>query len=127
MDLLNVTVLGDPVVKSRPRVGKGRGYTPKRTVAAEAVIRTAALEAYGFPTAWPDPVGIDVTFYCATRRRTDGDNLLKLVTDALQQNKKAERAVIVDDSQILDWHCRLHRRVEGQEPRTEIRLYCLDV
>lgn len=125
MELLNVTILGDPIPKARPKVGHGRGYTPKRTMDAEDVVRAAALQAYALPTACAEPVGISVTFYCATRRRTDGDNLTKLVTDAIQCSKRNPTGVIVDDSQIEDWQIRVHRRVAGEEPRTVIRLYTL--
>jgi Holliday junction resolvase RusA-like endonuclease len=125
VDLLNITVPGDPVPKGRPRAGGGRIYTPARTVAAEANVRAIALHAYrGEP--WTGPVGIDVTFYFATRRRTDGDNTLKLITDALQCRRDGTRGVIADDSQIEDWHCRIHRRAPGEEPRSQIRLYTLD-
>ncbi len=126
MELLNVTILGDPIPKSRPKVGRGHGYTPRRTMDAEERVRQAALDAYAAADACSQPVGIAVNFYCATRRRSDGDNLLKLVTDAIQQTRRYERGVIRDDAQIEEWYCRVHRRVDGQEPRTEIRLYTLD-
>lgn len=122
--LLRLTIAGDPIPKGRPRVARGHAYTPKRTADAEAVIRTATMLEWGAQEAHEGPVGVVVTFYCATRRRTDGDNLMKLVTDALQRTSKA-RGVIADDSQIEEWSCRLHRRMEGQEPRTEVTLYRL--
>jgi len=43
---------------------------------------------------------VDVTFYLATRRRKDLDNLVKLVLDAL--NREAFR----DDSQVVEINAR---------------------
>lgn len=123
MDLLTITIPGDPIPKGRPRAGRGHHYTPARTRTAEDALRSAC----GIFTEEPyaGDVGIDLVFYCATRRRTDGDNLTKLVTDALQRGKREDGGVILDDAQILEWHIRVHRRVEGEEPRTEIRVYTL--
>lgn len=124
VDLLNVTVMGDPIPKGRPRGGRGHHYTPKRTRDAEEALRE--LAGVDDLQAWEGPVGIDVTFFCATRRRTDGDNLTKLVTDALQRRRgESTGGVFLDDAQIEDWRIRVRRRVEGEEPRTEIRVYTL--
>ena len=125
MDLLHLTILGDPIPKGRPRTGQGRTYTPARTVKAEGVIRAAAAKVWGPWAPYDGPVGIEVTFYFATRRRTDFDNCLKLITDALQRGRQPTGGVILDDAQIEQWAGRLYRRVDGQEPRTEIRLYAL--
>lgn len=118
MLLLNLTIPGDPVSKARPRFSKqGYAYTDRRTVAAEKVIREAAAQHVATP--YEGPVGIAVEFYCATRRRTDGDNLQKLVMDAL--NKVA----FVDDYLVEESFWRVYRKVEGEEPRTEIMVYTL--
>lgn len=66
------------------------------------------------------PVGLVVEFFCATRRHTDGDNLVKLVTDAMN------KIVYKDDSQIVEWFCRIHRGVGAEAARTEILLYAVD-
>lgn len=124
MELLSLVVAGDPIPKGRPRAGRGHHYTPARTREAERRLREVVAEQYtGQP--YEGDVGIELVFYCATRRRTDGDNLTKLVTDALQRGK-GEHGVFVDDSQILDWRVRVHRRAEGEQPRTEIRVYALE-
>lgn len=67
------------------------------------------------------PVGIAVEFFCATKRKTDGDNLLKLVTDAMNE------IVYLDDSQIEFWYCRVYRGVGKKLARTEIRAWELSV
>ncbi len=88
MDLLVLTVPGDPIPKGRPRTGSGKVYTPARTRDAEDVVRVLARQAYGPRAAYAGAVGIVVSFWCATRRRTDGDNLLKLITDGLQRGRR---------------------------------------
>ena len=66
--------------KERPRIGKGRAYTPSRTSDAEQVVgwlfRREAKQ-----------VDLDAEFAVAISvygSRADGDNLLKMVLDALQ-------------------------------------------
>lgn len=125
MDLLNVTVYGDPVPKGRPRAGPRGVYTPQRTILAEDALRAAAQRAYGTGPPTAGPVGIEVRFYLPTRRPIDGDNLLKLVADALQRGRRPAGGVILDDAQIEEWHCRLFRRIPAERPRTEIRVYAL--
>lgn len=113
------TVAGDPVSKGRPRVTRyGRAYTPKRTVEAEEVIRQAARDACTEP--FSTAVAVDVVFYCATKRRTDGDNLLKLVLDAMNE------VVFTDDYLVEDVHYRVHRKLDGEEPRTEVCVFPLE-
>ncbi len=111
---------GDPVSKGRPRHGQGRTYTPKRTLAAEAVVATLAKEWMGEDTPPADvPVGVALEFYCATRRRTDADNLAKLVTDALN------RIVYTDDYLIEELLVRVYRGC-GEQARSEVFIWQLD-
>lgn len=126
MDLLTVTVYGEPVAKGRPRAGPHSVYTPQRTAVAEETVRAVVQRAYGSRTPVAGPVGVEVAFFLPTRRRVDGDNLLKLVTDALQRGRRPVGGVILDDAQIEEWRCRLYRRAAGEAARTEIRVYELD-
>lgn len=113
-------VHGEPIPKSRPRAKAGqRPFTPKRVVVGEANVRGA------FEVAYPDweiiPRGVrlrvDVTFYRSTRHGVDTDNLLKLVTDALN------RVAFADDEQISNIHAyRLYGA--GADARTEVRISC---
>jgi hypothetical protein len=73
-----VVVDGEPPAKGRPRWGKGRTYTPKRTVDGE--LRLAA-GFVGLPM-YPSNVAVACVFRRSTRRRVDVDNLLKAVLDA---------------------------------------------
>lgn len=85
------TVVGDPVAKERPRLGKGRTYTPKRTQDAEAAVRAALATQVGPCDPFTEPVRLDLVFYCETRHRKDADNLAKLVSDA------ANKIIFLDD------------------------------
>lgn len=105
---------GDPIPKGRPRHGRGHSFTPKRTRDAEQAIRDVASEL--LPEPFNVPVRVSVTFWCATRRRTDLDNLMKLVCDALNG------IAYTDDHLIHSLRGRLHRRAVGETPRTEVRI-----
>lgn len=119
MDDICFTVPGDPKSKGRPRFTRyGKTYTPKTTVDAEAAIGLILDEMDLEP--FTVPVAIEVAFFCKTMRRTDGDNLMKLVLDAC--NKKA----YVDDYLVEDVHYRVYRKVDGEEPRTEVVISRLD-
>jgi Holliday junction resolvase RusA-like endonuclease len=117
--ILRMTVPGEPVPKGRPRFGKGRTFTPVKTRQAEAAVKWAAVVArlkgsgHGKPTA--DPIALTCRFYRANGRTADLDNLVKLVTDALNG------IVWKDDRQVVQLHA---SRFDRQErPRTEIEIY----
>lgn len=59
-------------------------------------------------------VDVDLTFFFKTKRRRDGDNVVKVVFDALS------KVVINDDDQITDHH--VHKRHDAENPRVEIVL-----
>ena len=63
------------------------------------------------------PVGVAVEFFCATGRRSDGDNMFKLLTDAMN------RIVFEDDSQIVEFFCRVIRGVGVEAARTQVLVY----
>jgi Holliday junction resolvase RusA-like endonuclease len=98
--LARFTIPGNPRPKERPRLGKGRTFTPKGTVLAEGVVVAAFTAAY--PDWTPDlgKVELACTFYRDSKRIVDVDNMAKLVQDAL--NKRAFK----DDSQVFDLHAR---------------------
>lgn len=111
------TIDGDPIPKGRPRHGKGRSFTPTRTRDAEQSIRdhVAGLDVVPYDV----PVYVTLDFYCRTRRRTDWDNLAKLVTDALNG------ICYTDDHLIHRCTVRLFRAAIGETPRTEVRIRAL--
>lgn len=119
--ILEMTLYGDPKAKARPRKGtNGHMFTPSSTTEAEKIVATFARHELG--EGWEpvdQPVGMAVQFYCQTRRHTDGDNLFKLVTDALNQ------IVYTDDYLIEEFFVRVIRGVGKAEARTEIMVYLL--
>lgn len=112
------TVHGEPIPKARPRAKAGqRPFTPKKVVIAERNVLAAFRLAYPDWETLPGEsrLRLDVVFHRATRRRVDVDNLVKVVTDALNQH------AFVDDEQIEELHA---RRVygAGDQARTVVRL-----
>ena len=123
-----------PAGKARPRVLRsGRTYTPKKTKDAEARVRAAASHVMGRrkPTEslctlsvvcgveWPKsahrkrvprPGGEP----CGFGRGADGDNVLKLVSDAMN------KAVYKDDTQVYWWTCRAARVEQGKQGFVEV-------
>ena len=104
-EILRFTVPGKPVGKARPRfTRRGVAYTPEKTVRYEAAVRAACIEAMkaqGVHKRVGVPLAIKCEFFFeppkswSKKRRTeaadlapydqkpDGDNLLKIVKDAL--------------------------------------------
>jgi Holliday junction resolvase RusA-like endonuclease len=81
------TVPGEPVSKDRPRFDPedGHVYTPRKTTEAETTVGWAFKAAVrGWQLDASTAFGVMALFRCATTRgRRDGDNLLKLLLDAL--------------------------------------------
>jgi crossover junction endodeoxyribonuclease RusA len=102
--VLDLWIPGNPIAKGRPRVLKGGwSYTPKATREAEKAIATQAkislLPYWRVDTSsdW----AISYTFHCKSRVRGDGDNLQKLVQDALQG------VLFANDKRVVEWHGRI--------------------
>jgi Holliday junction resolvase RusA-like endonuclease len=116
MDNFKFVVQGDPRSKARPRVVRGRTFTPKTTMEAEASVAAAASDALeGVDWDFTGPMRLDIDFYMKTARLTDCDNLAKLVMDAIQG------LVFENDSQVSDLHVRRFNRAD--EPRTEVSVW----
>lgn len=122
---------GEPVAKGRPRIGKGRAYTPAKTRNAEDAIRLQAKEQGARPLS--GPLGALIVFHMPipaswskTRQiaaigeyhtsRPDADNLKKLVLDAL--NGLAWE----DDAQVADIRV---IKIYGKTPMTEVSIWQL--
>jgi crossover junction endodeoxyribonuclease RusA len=120
MSFLTVTIPGDPVAKGRPRLGKnGHAFTPERTRMAEKAVTDLCIGLMDGQSPLEGAVSLSVVFHCGTRRRTDADNLLKLVTDAMNQ------VVFADDSQIEEFHVRLYRGVGKANAKTLVQVSIL--
>ena len=113
------TIWGQPKPKERPRRGKaGNFYTPRDTVNRE----TAVLDAFELVAPLWEPsielIRLEVEAHFEGRVISDGDNIFKLVGDAL--NKRAYR----DDKQVkqgaFEWF-----ENAGDRARTDVRLYIL--
>lgn len=108
---------GEPLPKGRPRAKAGQQpFTPPATRAAEKRVREAFVAKY--PEWIPLEGLLTVTgeFFRTTMRAVDVDNLLKLVTDALNG------IAWVDDSQIDDLRGIRHLGCGAALARTVIRI-----
>lgn len=76
-----LTLIGEPYSKNRPRFFGNRAYTPKKTTQAEESIRTQLLVAGVIPDA-DHLLEVNLQFRSATGQRRDLDNQIKLVLDA---------------------------------------------
>lgn len=111
MTVIEFTVPGDPVPKSRPGRGRnGQRYMPRPTKDYQEAVGWAAKEAGAKPHG--GPVKVEIEFYGA--KGGDCDNLAKSVLDGL--NKIAYN----DDRQVLELHVGLTRRDDN--PRAVIRI-----
>ena len=98
----------EPMGKGRPRVSKGRAYTPKRTSDwASAAITFIKSQAgrNGFEDSIKGPAEVNMTFLFRrpkSRRspeptkKPDGDNVEKMVLDCM-----VKAGVIEDDSSVV--------------------------
>ena len=132
------TVPGEPQGKARPRFarlpnGKTRTYTPNETVIYENLIVTSYRQQYG-SARFPDDARLDMrvmAYYAIPAsaskkkkqqmadgeirptKKPDMDNIVKAVSDALNQ------VAFRDDSQIVD--CQV-RKFYSTYPRIEVTI-----
>lgn len=111
---IEYVLYGEPVPLPRARVTRFGTFTPKR--ARDAKARHTEAAGLAMPEGWPldGRYALHVIAYRGTARRCDGDNLLKLVLDALN------RSAFNDDSQVDVMH--VEKRIDAAEPRTEVLL-----
>lgn len=131
--MINLTIPGPPAGKQRARILKtGLSYTPKKTVNYETLIKELFAVNYPDHMPWKNGVSMTIKAYfqiaksCSKKMRAylegdhawyphriDGDNLWKIVADALNG------LAYVDDGQIVDG-CVM--KFYSSRPRIEIEL-----
>jgi len=114
--VVSLVVGGDPESKQRPRLGKGRTYTPTKTKKAETALGWELKRAHS--CLLPDEnqqFAVFIAFYTASYQRRDVDNMSKLVLDA------CTGIIWKDDSQVKELHCYVER--QDPNPRTEIIIW----
>ena len=114
------TVQGEPVPKARARTVGGHTFTPERTRNAERAVLLAWMRAgISHRPRKEDRYRVTLTFWRATRRACDIDNLAKTVLDGLNA------FAWCDDSQVHQLV--LHKLpADADGPRTAIRIELLD-
>jgi Holliday junction resolvase RusA-like endonuclease len=121
----------EPKPKQRPKVGRGRAYTPAQTARYEAAISEAAahlipmegaleLEAvFVFPRLKATPKSEPERALKATR--PDLDNLIKALKDGLQGH------AFNDDAQITQLKARKVYAALGERPHIEVSVMSIDI
>lgn len=105
-----IVIKGEPKAKLRPRVGKGRVYSPDSAVEQATAWE---MKAQWSRPAWESEVWVIVNFYLSPSRKVDIDNLLKHVFDA------GNNVLWTDDRLIRMVSAAM---VDSPEPRTEISI-----
>jgi len=117
--ILKLTIPGQPIPKGRPRFGKGRTFTDKRTLSAESAIAAEFHRTLGVRHTIETPVTgsirVRLRFFRENNIRVDIDNMEKLALDALNGLAWA------DDSQIVSLISSKH--YDAGNPRTEIDVF----
>jgi Holliday junction resolvase RusA-like endonuclease len=139
-----IELAGYVVPKPRPRLGKGRVFTPRTAELAEEMIRKAWIEAGWLPML--GPVSIDIlvllprpAFHFGTGRnagqvkpsaprwpdvKPDWDNYAKTACDALGARKPGQAgAAYRDDGQIVWARVQLAYARNGEVPGWRIGVY----
>lgn len=93
-DLFATRIDGEPIAKARVRIGKGRRYTPSRTVDAERDIAKHLQECSA--PEFPGNIALAAVFYRSNRHRIDTDNLIKTVLDGITKSGR----IWQDDDQV---------------------------
>lgn len=115
--IIRFTILGQPIPKARPRLGKrGYAYTPTKTKKYEAIVKEAALLAISEP--FESPVFVSLRFYRKGKVKADVDNLCKAVLDGM--NKTA----YTDDKLVRELFADVH--YSDKEPRVDVTICSVD-
>jgi Holliday junction resolvase RusA-like endonuclease len=108
---IKLTIEGEPIPKARPRMVRGRIYTPTHDAenAAALVMRSSG---YAGRFAASRSLQVSMFFYGA-KKQADIDNLGKLYLDALVKS-----GIVKDDRYVMAlW---LQRMPDDGEPRVEV-------
>lgn len=100
-----------PVVKGRPRLGKGRTFTPQKTRDYEALI-AQLIAPHVLQKNLTDDLFVYARFHTATQRRRDLDNLVKALLDGFND------VVYADDKQVVEVHAWVE--LGSSQPRTDV-------
>jgi len=107
-------VAGLPIPKARPRLGRGRVYTPARTRDYQRAIWASALAA-GL-RASREPISVSLVFHLPSPGRCDLDNLIKAVLDGLKG------AAYHDDRQVVRLTAEKRRADRAHPPGVHVQI-----
>jgi Holliday junction resolvase RusA-like endonuclease len=120
--VIKLTIPGQPMGKQRPKFGKGRTYTPEKTMNYETLVQELYIIG-NYGKQLEGELGMSVKAYfqppkklkrCRPTTKPDWDNVGKIISDAL--NGLAYK----DDSQIVTATVEKHY---SDEPRVEVLIW----
>jgi Holliday junction resolvase RusA-like endonuclease len=129
--IFSFTVYGEPMGKQRPRFGRGRTYTPKKTVDYEKAVKEAFNEMYegqqlngairmyvnaffSIPKSTPKKKRqLMIDGIIRPTKKPDIDNIWKIIADSLNEN------AYPDDSSVVSAKC---EKFYGEIPRVEVEI-----
>lgn len=112
-----LTIPGVPVPKGRPRFGRGRTYTPRKTLDYENLVKFVAIDSrnrHGWKRL-SGPVKCTLRFYGASPK-ADLDNLVKCILDGLNG------LAFDDDRQVAEL---VASRIGSGKPETLVEIQAL--
>jgi len=116
--LVSFTVEGEPVAKARPRLApRGGTYTPEKTRRGEAHVQECCFVANPRLRPVSGLMCLKVRFHHAGLGRSDLDNCIKLVSDALNM------VAWFDDAQVTKLDAELF--MFDAQPRTEVEVWLI--
>lgn len=129
--MIRLIIPGEPVAKARPRITKWGAYTPEKTKNYETLVRELYIIQHG-QTLLDGELSVDIKAYFTIPKSTskkkkelmiskdirpikkpDIDNVMKSVTDALNE------IAYKDDSQIVSATV---SKYYSEEPRVEVEI-----
>ena len=129
---INLTINGRPQGKARPRLGKGRIYTPQQTLDYEALVAWTYKNKYNVDTMGTDaPLKMNIKAYFKIPKhesrpikeylkdkhyphKPDADNIAKIIMDGLNQ------IAYLDDNQIVSLN--VEKWYTDEEERVEVEI-----
>ena len=127
VEIIKFTVLGEPVAKGRPRITRCGAYTPPKTVNYENLIKLSfqgekltgqlkmtVVAYFAIPNSISKKKRLQmVSGEIRPTKKPDGDNVLKIICDALNT------IAYDDDKQVVDMAI---SKFYSDEPRVEVEI-----
>lgn len=112
--MIKFVVLGRPVPKQRPRMGKGKAFTAQLTKDYEKTVGWYARAAMMSREPLQGPVAATIDVY--HKNKMDCDNMAKSILDGLNG------ICYLDDDQVVELLVRKHTVSKKNDERAEVEI-----